>query len=809
MNPEWARVTEVFDRALALAPNAREALLRQEPDAIRTQVSALLDGLEREGGRFAGSALDLLHDDDLGAMLTEAHTGSRIGPYEIVREIGRGGMGVVYEAFRADDDFRKRVAIKLVSLGARTPAVMQRFRRERRILAQLDHPHIAALLDGGVTAQGIPYFALEYVEGVPIDRYVSSRALSMPARIALVRQVCEALQYAHQRLVVHRDLKPGNILVGADGTAKLLDFGVAKLLGDTDNTASAEHTELGAQPYTPAYASPEQLRGEPLTTACDIHALGIVLYLVLTGRHPFREDGATTAEVQRRILHDGPSPTGLGTDVDAIISMALAKDPRQRYASAEQLSEDLRRLVAGLPLVARASSRMEHAVKFVRRHRVPVAAAVLVTLTIMLGSGATWWQARQAMMERERAEVFGAFVRDMLSAPDPSQRGRDARIADVLSGAVARLGAMKTFEPQAAGAIQRTLGTTYMRLGVLDTATMLLEGSLSATESALGARHVETARSQRAVADLRATIGNTAAAESLYLAAIATFRGAGDAAQTDLATALGEYGNMLYNSGRLADAEPRLRESLAMLRRTSSAGPEQVANVQNTLGMVREHGGDPVSAKVHYREALAIRAQLSGPLATSLIGPASNLANVLKLEDSLAAAESLQVSAVADARRAFGAQHTVVGATLTGLADIRRRRGALDAAEHDLREAVAILSAVLPADHLQLAPPLSLLGLMLCERGRVSDGEPLLRRALDIRRARLPEGHWFIHNLESALSVCLLARGQQAEAEAMARAGLVGLTKSLGAEHPRAREAAQRLEVATKASPTAERVVPP
>ncbi len=793
MNQEWARITEVFDRALALSPEARESLLQREPVGIRTEVEALLRGLERERGRFAGCAIDLLHDSDLRTMLEEAAVGTRVGPYEIVREIGRGGMGVVYEATRVDDDFRKRVAIKLVGLGARTPAVMQRFRRERQILAKLEHPHIAALLDGGLTEHGVPYFALEYVEGEPIDQYVVSRNLTITERITLMRQVCDALQYAHQRLVVHRDLKPGNILVGADGAAKLLDFGVAKLFGDADDSGAGDQTEVGAQAYTPAYASPEQLLGEPLTTACDIHALGIVLYLVVTGRHPYREDGTSAAEVRRRIRESPPPPTGLGADVDAIIALALAKDPRARYASAEQLSEDLRRFVVGLPLLARPGTRWDQAVKFVRRHRVPVAATVLAAVAIVGGSGATWWQARQATRQRERAEAFSDFVRDMLSAPDPSQRGRDARVMDILGAAVARLRVEKAADPQAHAAIQRTLGTTYMRLGVLDTAATLLDAALATTTSDLGPRHLETARSQRAVADLRAIAGNTVEAERLYLRAIATFRAAGNAGASDLAPTLSEYGNMLYNGGRLSDAVAPLNESLRMLRAETGADREQVVNVLNSLGMVREHAGDPASAKRHYREALTIRAQLHGPLATSLIGPASNLANVLKLEDSLAAAESLQVSAVADARAAFGERHTVVGATLTGLGDIHRRRGELDAAEHDLREAIAILSGALPADHLQLAPPLSLLGLMLCERGRVAEGEPLLRRALDIRRARLPAGHWFIHNLESALSVCLFARGAHAEAEASARAGLVGLTASLGADHPRTREAARRL----------------
>lgn len=789
---DWARISDLFDQLVALPPSERPGILAAEVSDTRQQVQRLLDAWDREGGRFAGTAFDLLHEGTARDLLAEAAPGSRIGPYEIVREVGRGGMGVVYEAFRTDDDYHKRVAIKLVSLGARTTEVMQRFRRERRILAGLEHRNIAALLDGGYTPEGVPFVALEFVEGTPIDEYVAARALTSRARLALMRQVCAALQYAHQRLVVHRDLKPGNILVSGDGTVKLLDFGVAKLLAGDDRSGGADHTEVGAQPYTPAWASPEQLLGDPLTIACDIHGLGLVLYQVLTGRHPFREPGTPAVEVRRRLLEDAPPPSGLGRDLDAVLHHALHKHPAARYTSVAELSEDLKRFLEGRPLLARPGTRLEQLRKFAARHRAAVIAGTLAVVAVAAGVTATLWQAQRALVQQHRAEEFGGFLRQMLSAPDPTQVGRDARVLDLLGAAMARLESGEVTDPVLRADLERTLGRTYSALGAADTAAMLLEGSLARNRTALGDGHTETALSRLALAHLEATRGRAGVAESLFTAGIATLRRHRPDTHPALAGGLANFGNFLFNVGRPAEAQGVLEEALALTRTASLPAIEQV-QILNSLGMAREHLGDGAEAKHYFRQAIGAAAPLASVAPAAILGPLANLANTLKLEDSLALADSLQLLAVGHARAAYGERHAVVGATLTGLADIRRRRGQVEAAEADLREALRVLGAALPPDHLQQAPPLSLLGLILCEHGRAAEGEPHLRRALGIRVAQLPAGHWFIHNLESALAVCLVGLGRWSEAEAMARSGHLGLVKALGAGHPRSLEAAARL----------------
>jgi serine/threonine protein kinase len=373
--------------------------------------------------------------------------GQRFGPYQIVREIGRGGMGTVYLAGRADDQFKKRVALKILRGGFNTHEVLSRFRHERQILATLDHPNIASLLDGGSTPSGEPYFVMDYVEGTPIEQYCDSHQLSVAERITLFRQVCSAVQYVHQNLIVHRDLKPSNILVTPDGTPKLLDFGIAKILKPELIMTMVDATSADARVMTPAYASPEQVRGEPITTASDIYSLGVILYELLTGHRPYRVKNNSQHELSRAICEDDPDKPStavsraekgpqrqpvtveevsrnrssapeklqrsLKGDLDNILLKAMRKEPQRRYASVEQFSEDLRCHLANLPVSAHEDTLGYRVGKFVRRNRVPVAAALLALASLVAGMTAALVEARVALRERARAESRFQDVRDL------------------------------------------------------------------------------------------------------------------------------------------------------------------------------------------------------------------------------------------------------------------------------------------------------------------------------------------------------------------------------------------------------------
>ena len=414
MQPDrWNSIQELFSAAVEMRKQERDAFLAKEcaGDAgLRVEVETLLecdhDGSETisRGVRSAAASL----------MLTESLTGKRLGPYAIVKEIGQGGMGTVYLAARADDQYKKQVAIKLVKRGMDTQAVLDSFRHERQILANLDHPYIARLLDGGTTTTGVPYFVMEYVQGQPIDQFVTSHNLNVEQRCELFLKVCEAVSHAHRNLVVHRDLKPTNILVTADGTPKLLDFGIAKVLNpqSSGNTVTAAYQRM----LTPDYACPEQVRGGFATTAMDVYSLGAIFYELLTGVKPHGIESYTLEQVEHAICEVDPARPStqansqrLAGDLDNIVLLAMRKEPQRRYASVDQFAEDIQRHLSGRPVLAREDTIRYRAGKFFRRHRLGALAASLVLASLLVGIVLAGWQARKA--EEQRRVAVGERAR--------------------------------------------------------------------------------------------------------------------------------------------------------------------------------------------------------------------------------------------------------------------------------------------------------------------------------------------------------------------------------------------------------------
>lgn len=460
MTPEqWERIKEIFEAALRRPPDERSAYIeraRAGDRALRQEVASLLAAHERADRFLEEPAVSRTWEREpevTGLSLV----GRRLGAYRVIRELSRGGMGTVYLAVRADEVYRKRVALKVVNPGMHTDDILRRFGQERQILASLDHPNIARLLDGGATEDGRPYFVMEYIEGEPITQYCDQRRLSIRARLRLFQQVCAAVQYAHQNLIVHRDLKPSNILVTTEGVPKLLDFGIAKILNPELTGVSSMTTTmtLAVRPMTPEYASPEQVRGGPVTTASDVYSLGVLLYELLTGHRPYRLTGHQPEEMCRIITEtelerpstvidrrdeqrpadahlppqstaDRRPPTNeqptievisrqrdttpqrlkqqLKGDLDNIVLMALRKEPTRRYVSVEQFAQDIKRYLDRRPVLARKDTLTYRTGKFIRRHMVGVMAALFVILSLVGGLAIAIWQARVAEAERARAE---------------------------------------------------------------------------------------------------------------------------------------------------------------------------------------------------------------------------------------------------------------------------------------------------------------------------------------------------------------------------------------------------------------------
>lgn len=374
---KWDRIQQIFEEASQLPPGKREGWLKRachDDHSLYIQVESLLNAAGQESG---------LLEKQIASYATAVATAppERIGPYRVISEVGHGGMGAVYLAERADQQYQRQVAIKIIrSFAAPQAELLRRFRVERQILASLQHPNVAQMLDGDVTDDGIPYLVMEYVKGTRIDEYCSRQALSVRHRIELFRGVCSAVEHAHRNLVIHRDIKPSNILVTDDGTPKLLDFGIAKLLRPGDTRLAIDQTALTApadRPRTPEYASPEQINGGAITTSTDVYALGIVLYELLAGRHPFADFRSEVRALERATCETEPRrPSAMGSewtsqlkgDLDAIVLKAIRKEPEHRYASVEQLSEDLGRYLDGFPVVARRGTRRYRTGKFIRRH---------------------------------------------------------------------------------------------------------------------------------------------------------------------------------------------------------------------------------------------------------------------------------------------------------------------------------------------------------------------------------------------------------------------------------------------------------
>lgn len=482
----WKQIETVFEQVLELPIAERPDFLQRTCDGdeeLRREVESLLDSHAK-----AGSFIDDRSQFHQEFDSSDSTRPQLIGHYRIVRELGRGGMGAVYLAERADE-YQKQVAIKLIKRGMDTDSVLRHFRNERQILAGFDHPNIARMFDGGTTEDGLPYFVMEYIEGLPIDEYCDKHALSIPDRLKLFREVCAAVSYAHRHLVIHRDIKRSNILVTADGVPKLLDFGIAKIL-ETGDGAPTFATMTGQRLMTPEYASPEQVRGEPVTTATDVYSLGVVLYELLTGQFPYRFEGKSPQEIERAITttqpekpsttiakSDGNSKSEIRNsklltgDLDNIVLMALRKESERRYQSVEQFSEDIRRHLEGRPVSARKDTAGYRAGKFVRRNRFALAAAALVFLSLLGGIIATTFEAYRARQQKALAERRFNDVRklahsvlfdyhDAIRSLPGATKVREQLVKDALSY-LDSLAAEAHDDP----ALQRELAAGYERIG--------------------------------------------------------------------------------------------------------------------------------------------------------------------------------------------------------------------------------------------------------------------------------------------------------------------------------------------------------
>jgi serine/threonine protein kinase len=625
--------------------------------------------------------------------------GSRIGPYKVVREIGHGGMGSVYLAERDDEHYHRQVAIKLINPGLNGEAIRRRFRNEMQILANLNHPNIARLFDGGETAGGVPYLVMEYVAGTPINRYCDDHDLSTEERLELFCTVCDAVQYAHQHLVIHRDIKPGNILVTGEGLPKLVDFGIAKLLS-ADTPADAQLTVV---PFmTPEYASPEQVRGTSVTTATDVYSLGVVLYQLLSGQLPYHLKTRAPHEIAQAICDQLPerpsSRKRLHSDLDNIVLMAMRKEAERRYSTPQQLAEDIQRHLRGLPVRARHDTFSYRAGKFIRRQKVAVTAAALLLLTLVIGIAATAWQARVARAQRAQAErrfnqvrqLANSFVFEVHDAVANLPGSTPARSLIVQRG----LNYLDSLAEDAANdrGLQRELAAAYEKLGAVQyTPTVAhlgdLQGALESHKKAAALREALVA-SDPSNRDFRREL-----LDSYWF----------------IATLLGAQGDTSRELSMLREQLPA-RQQLAANETTDFVDRYNLAATYAYIGSLLMHTGDAQGALDNQQEAMRIREMLAGldpnkaraqraltisyeflGLATDQAGDTKRALELqqrgLKMREALVAADPLNI----DLRLMLNESHRYVG-------DLLFKSGEVEQASEHYRKQLALTREMVAAD---------------------------------------------------------------------------------------------------------------
>jgi tetratricopeptide (TPR) repeat protein len=794
-----AEIDAVFADALDLDPVERPAFL-----AARCGGDAELLGEVELLLRHSGEELSLVIEP-LRSFVRELAdageeglaAGETVGSWTIVQPIGRGGMGVVYLVTRSDGSFEKRAALKVLPHAASSGDAIRRFEQERRILARLDHPSIARLLDGGVDRRGLPYLVLEYVEGIAVDLHCDRGRLTVEERIGLVIEIARAVQAAHRNLVVHRDLKPSNLLVTPDGQVKLLDFGIAKLV--ESEAAPAEATSSLAM--TPACASPEQVRGEAITTASDVYQLGLLLSGLLTGHPPQQASFSSLQALVRAVCEENPAPPSVAVlaalgerpaaelaalrrstparlarrfrpELDAIVARALEKDPERRYPSAEHLAADLERFLAGIPVKARRANLLQRGWKWVRRNPALATTAALALLFAVGYATTVTFQARALAVERDRARLEAAkateverFVVGLFDVSDPAiSLGKTIDALTLLERGAARVDAELAGQPVVQARLLSTLGHIYGRLGRLTEGRRLEERSLGLRRQAFGPRHPEVAESLHRLGALARQLGDHPTAEPLLVEALAQRRAFLAPAAPEIADSLTELGYLHYFKGDHAPADAAFREALAIRQQVGNLS--LVAAAWNSVALVAEKRGELDEAERLHREALAVNRQLHGERHPDVAINLFNLARVFQRRHDYAGAQPLFEEVLAIDIEVYGPDHPEVATDLTLLANNLQILNQLDRADEHFSRALAIFRAKLEPGHHRIATTLQGIGQLRFAQGRMAEAEALLREALELRRARVGSSHVEVAEILLPLARCLVATGRWEEAEA-------------------------------------------
>ncbi|HJL43654.1 MAG TPA: serine/threonine-protein kinase [Myxococcales bacterium LLY-WYZ-16_1] len=826
----WERVQALFDAVVELPEPERQQRLDEAGGADPSLEAEVRRLLRADAG--TGDALADAVDDAVRSLGARERSGQVFGPYRILQELGRGGMGQVFAAERVDGAYQARVAIKF-STGWSGPDAHRRFEAERRVLAQLEHPNIARLLDAGTGADGVPFVVMELVEGRPICAWAEGRSLS--ERLDVFEQVCAAVDFAHRNLVVHRDLKPANVLVTRDGVPKLLDFGIGKRLDGAEPAV----TQSGLAPLTLSYAAPEQVEGGPITVATDVHGLGLLLYELLTGERAFDLADAGPLEAARRIgrvepaapssrfERSSPEHRRLKGDLDVLVAKALRKDPSARYASVGRLLDDLRRHRAGLPIGARPPTLGVRVGKFLARHRAASSAAAVALVTLLASAAALWVQNRQIRAERDRALVARAdaeqaadFAIELFRLADPSEAsGREVTARELLDRAVGRLrtdepgeserdgqappSSPRISDPATRARMMEVAGRAYQNLGRWEEARRLYEEALEIRRTHFGSDSLEVARSLQRLGALNGSLSENEVGRARLREALALAQGPGPSDPEVAGDALEALGNLESEAGNLEAAEAALRRALARAKDPYALGRRQIA-----LGAVLRRAGAFEEAESLLREGVDRVRRLRGSGHLEVGHALNHLARLLVLTGRPKAALPVAREGHAIREKVFGETHIETGASLGVLAGIWTELGRHERALEARREVQRILGQTLGEAHPYAAAAMYSVGQAQRALGRLEEAQATLGRALERHRKLWGSEHpntarplLALGELELELGRLDAARSHLEEAVEIRRARLpeghwrtaraeLGLARCLGQAGERARAAA-------------------
>ncbi len=784
-------VMALVDKALDLPEAERDAVLRKcDDDGVRAEAVRVLNADARAG--------DFLSE----SMVHRARPGVVIGPFCLVSLLGRGGMGEVWVAERTSD-FEQRVAVKVLPVAADEAAVA-RFRRERQILARLLHPRIAKLIDGGVTRDERPWLAMELVDGIDVMKHAEREALDIDARLRLFVEICEAVQFAHQNLVVHRDLKPSNVLVTRAGEPKLLDFGIAKLMESDDR----ELTRTNERPMTLEYAAPEQVRGEAVTTASDVWALGVMLHELLCGARPYAASGSRV-DVERAILASAPSrPSAVATDakirrrlrgdLDAIVLKAMRRDPRDRYPSAEALATDVRRHLEHAPVSARGGARSYVLRATIRQHRVAFAVSALVLASLIAGLASTLWQARRARDEARRAGEAQDFLISMLHTFDPHEAGgRAITERDILERGEARVAELRD-EPEVQARLLRAFGETWYGLAEMKRAREPAERAL-ALERATPGRRIDLADTLILVGDIDFEEGDLQSSVRRFEEALSIARQVEGPGGLTVARALNELAGSERRLTRYVEAETLRRRSLAIYEERRGSDDAATLGVMNDLAVLLGDEGRFAESADLQRRTCEHMARTLGENHPDTLSCWTNLARDLVELGKADEADGILVDVRDRQVKVFGDDWADLAFTLQWRGVALDARGRPNDALAVLDDAIDRVTRQGGPEHVQVASILVWRARVLVHLGRLAEAEASARRAIAIAMARLGEEHATVGRARLVLGDALLGEGRDDEARAELRRAAPTLGRALGASHVETKRAEAALARAESA----------